>query len=61
MKLWTVDWKNQLERMNMKVDEDNGKYVGMLKGQSQKVWRFLINAFWMNIGGFPAPTFGIGV
>ena len=32
MKLWPGYWKNHLERINMKVDEDNGKYVVMVNG-----------------------------
>ena len=31
MEIWTGYWKNNLERMNMKVDEDKGEYVGMVK------------------------------
>ena len=30
MKLRPRGWKNELKRMNMKVDEDNGKAVGMV-------------------------------
>ena len=30
MKLQPRGWKNELKRMNMKVDEDNGKAVGMV-------------------------------
>ena len=45
--LWPGDWKNRLETMNMKVDEDNSKYVGMMNGQ--------------NIGCLVSdPTFGLG-
>ena len=40
MKLWPGGWKNQSERMNMKVDEDYGKPVVMVNVQAQKVWHF---------------------
>ena len=33
MKIWPGDWKNQLKRMNKKVDEDNGKALGIDNGQ----------------------------
>ena len=42
------DWKNQFESVNMKVDEENGKSVGMVNVRSWK------------IGGFSDPTFGLG-
>ena len=45
----------------MKVDEDNMKTVGMVKGQSQKVCQFSINGFCNNIGFLVSdPTFGFG-
>ena len=40
----------QSERMNMKVDEDNGKDVGMENGRYRKVSIFSSNEFWKNIG-----------
>ena len=30
-KLWTKYWDNKLERMNTRVDEENGRAVGMGK------------------------------
>ena len=61
MKLWPGYWDNQLERMNMNVDEDYGKYVGMVNGRAWKVQWFSINEFWKNIGCLvSAPTFGLG-
>ena len=55
------DWKNQFEMMNMKVDEENGKAVGMVNGRSWKIWQFSSNAFWNSIGCLvSAPTFGLG-
>ena len=45
MKLWTGDLNNQLERINVKVDKDNGKSVGMVNGWDRKVWRFSRNEF----------------
>ena len=61
MNLWPRDWNNQLERMKMRVDEDNGKAPGMVNGRYQKVWRFSSNEFWKNIGYLvSATTFGLG-
>ena len=45
MKLWPGYWKNRLEIINIKVDEENGKSVIMVNGQAQKVLWFLINDF----------------
>ena len=33
MKICPRDWENKLERMNMRVDEDNGRVVGMGNGR----------------------------
>ena len=38
MKIRTRDWDNNLEKMNIGVDKKNDKTVGMVKGQSRKVW-----------------------
>ena len=43
MTLWYEYWKNQLERMNMKADEENGQDVGMVNGRDQKDQRFSRN------------------
>ena len=40
MNLLTGYWKNHLESMNMKVDEENGKAAGIVNGQYQKVRSF---------------------
>ena len=40
MKIWPGHWKNQLERMHIKVDEENGKSMAMANGWARKVWRF---------------------
>ena len=62
MELWHGDWKSRLERMNMKVDVDNGKSAGMVNGRNRKVRRFSSNEFWKNIGCLiSAPTFCLGV
>ena len=59
--LWTGYWYNHLESMDMRMDEDNGKAVGMVKGQAQKVWQFSRNEFWKCIGCLiSAHTFGLG-
>ena len=61
MKLWPGDQNNQLERMNMKVYEDNVKATGMVNGWYQKVCRFTSNEFCKNIGCIvSARIFGIG-
>ena len=61
MKIWPGDWDNQLEGMNMKVDEENSKYVTMVNGWAPKDQRFSSNEFWKNIGCLvSAPTFGLG-
>ena len=60
MKLWNEYWNEHLERMNMKVYEDNGKAVVMVKGRARKVWIFSINEFWKNSCCLiSAPTFGL--
>ena len=43
MNLWPVSCKNQLKTMNMKVDEENGIYTGMVNGRYQKVRQFSRN------------------
>ena len=54
-------WYNQFERMNMRVDEDNGKAIGMVRGRIRKAWWFSINEFWENVCCLVlTPTFGIG-
>ena len=54
-------WKTQLKRINLKVDEDNGKAMGIGNGRYQKVRRFSSNKFWKNIGCLVStPSFGLG-
>ena len=56
---WGLD--RSVERMNRKVDEENGKQ--RVKGNVwyRKVRRFSSSEFWKNIGCLvSAPTFGIG-
>ena len=36
--------------MNIKVDECDGKAVGMVNGQDQQVWQVSSNEFWKIIG-----------
>ena len=53
------DWENKLERINMRADEDNGKYMGI--GIISKVWWFSRNEYWNNIGCIVSDTtFGVG-
>ena len=45
----------------MRVDEDNGKAIGMVRGRIRKAWWFSINEFWENVCCLVlTPTFGIG-
>ena len=61
MNIWTGDWKNRLEIMNTKVDEDNGKATGTVNGRYRNIRRFSSNQFWKNIGCIiSAPSFGLG-
>ena len=61
MKLCPGDWGNQLEKMNIMVDEDNGRAAGMVKGRLHKFRPFSINEIRKNVGCLvPDPTFGLG-
>ena len=42
MKICLGGWYNQLERMNTRADNDNGRATGMVKGSMWKIWQFLI-------------------
>ena len=45
----------------MRVDEENGRVVVMVKGRDKKVWIISSNEFWKNIVCIISdPTFGIG-
>ena len=60
MKICTGYWNNQLERMDMKVEEDNGISAGMVNGRAWKVRQFSSNEFWKKIGCLiSAPNFGL--
>ena len=60
IKLWPGDCKTQMERIDLNLNEDNGKATGTGNRQYQKVHRFLSNKFWKNIGCLvSAPTFGL--
>ena len=45
MKLWPVDWEEHLDRMNKKVDEENGRGGTQENGRFWKLRRFLRNEF----------------
>ena len=61
IKLWLGGWNNQSKRMNMKLDEENCKSLGVMNGRYRKVWQFSRNEFWKNIGCLvSAPNFGLG-
>ena len=61
MKLWTGYWKNQSKKMNLRVDQENGKEMFIGNGWYQKICRFSSNAFWKKIGCLISdPTFGFG-
>ena len=47
--------------MDVRVYEDTGGDMGMLKGNISKCWKFSNNGFWNNIGYIiPYPTSIIG-
>ena len=47
--------------MNIKLEEDNGKDVGMVNVQDWKFWRFSSNEFWTNVVCLVLdPNFGLG-
>ena len=57
----TGDWWDQIDQMNKKVDEDNGRGGNQENGIFQKLWRLSTNKFWKKIGCLiSAPIFGIG-
>ena len=59
-KIWHGYWYNQLESMNMRVDEDHWRSMGMGRVSIRKVQRFSSNKFWNNIGCLVlSPTFGL--
>ena len=61
MKLWPGDWEDQLDRMNKKVDEDNGRGGTQENGGFRNFWRFSRNELWNNIGYLlSATSFGLG-
>ena len=61
IKLWLGGGNNQSKRMNMKLDEENCKSLGVMNGRYRKVWQFSRNEFWKNIGCLvSAHTSGIG-
>ena len=61
MQMWDGYWDNQLEMMNMRADEENGRPVGTVKGRTRIVWRFSSNEFWKNLGRLVSdPAFGLG-
>ena len=61
IKIWTGNWKNQLNSMNQRADEENGKALGKGNARYRKFCRFFSNEFWKNIGCLVSdPTFGRG-
>ena len=61
IKIWHGYWISKLKRMNLKVDEENGKLLNKGNVRYRKVFRFSSNEFWDNIGCLVlAPTFGLG-
>ena len=53
-------WKTDLKRRHQRINEDNGKAMGIGNGQYRKVSRFSSNEFWKNIGYLVLdPTFGL--
>ena len=61
IKIWPGNWIDQLNRMNQKVNEENGKQLNKCNVRYRKVCRFPSCEFWKNIGCLvSAPTFGLG-
>ena len=61
IKLWPVDFITRLNRINQKVDEENGKVLNKGNVRYRKVCQFPSNDYWKNIGCLvSAPTFGLG-
>ena len=61
IKLCPRYWKTQLNIMNQKVYEENGKSIVIVNVRYRKVRRFSRNGFWKHIGCLVlAPTFGLG-
>ena len=61
MHLCPKDWKEQLERKNKKVYEDNGRGGTQDNGRFWKFQRFSRNEFLKNIGCLlSAISFGLG-
>ena len=54
--------EDSVNRMNQKLDEDNGKVLNKVNVRYRKIRRFSRNGFWKNIGCLVSDhTFGIGV
>ena len=49
MKICPGNWNNYSKRININVDEDNGKAAGMVNGRYQKFRQFSGNEFWNNV------------
>ena len=61
IKLWPGYWDEQLDQMDNKVDEENGREGTQENGRFRKLWRFSRNKLWKNIGCLiSALTFGLG-
>ena len=50
IKICPRNWKTRFNRMNQKVDEENGKVLVKDNVRYQTVRRFSRNEFWKNIG-----------
>ena len=60
IRLQPGDVKTHLKRMNLKVDEYNGKETEKGNGGYRKFGQFSSNKFWKNIGCLvSAPSFGL--
>ena len=61
IRIWPGYWISNLNGMNQKADEENGKALNRGNVRYQKVCCFSSNEFWKNIGCLvSAPTFGLG-
>ena len=50
MELWPGYWEEQLDQMNKKVDEDNGRGGTQDNERFWELLQFSRNELWMNIG-----------
>ena len=61
MRLLPGDWEEHIDRINKRLDKENGIVGTQENGTFRKLWRFSRNEFWKNIGCLlSALTIGLG-